>query len=811
MSKYTFKKGNDCVITGTVTSGGSAYDITDHSFQFHLLVGNTKLLSQTGVITNAAGGIFTITLTDTQLNIKPSRYDFFIDMTDGSGNITTIDGGTFELLSKSDSLSSNDNSATVTVDTASSVELSVTLDVTNISGSGGSSTFIDLSDTPGNYVGSANFFVKVNADADGLEFIESGGNIATLADIGDVTITDNTSGEILKWNGSAWVNNTLAEAGIATSAQDAVGSILTDSSEIDFTYDDVTPSITASLIAGSIDETKLDTSVNASLDLADSALQSGDNISELTNDAGYITATLTNEQVQDIVGNMLTGNTETLITVTYQDIDGTIDFVVDNNLANYDNTTSGFITASSTSTLTNKSGNISQWTNDSGYITATLTNEQVQDIVGGMVSGNTETLITVTYQDSDGTIDFVVDNDLANYSNATSAFIDTAGSGLAKSGTTLNVDISPLTDVGTPASGDLLLVEDVTDGSIKKLQVGNLPTGGGGEANTASNLGVGVGVFEQKSGIDLQFNSLVSQNNLLTIAEDDANNEIDFTVNQSNISITASQVSDFDTEVSNNTDVAANTTARHDALTVTDSSEIDFTLTGQDLTASLITGSIDVLKLDSGVQTSLGLADSSLQSGDNISELTNNSGFITASSTSTLTNKTFDANGTGNSLSNVEVADLAAGAVVTESEGIASNDNDTTLPTSAAVKDYVDNEQTEVIGYAVSDESTALTTGTAKITFRMPFAMTLTSVRASVTTAPTDATLTVDINESGTTILSTKLTIDSTEKTSTTAATPPVISDSALADDAEMTIDIDQVGSTVAGAGLKIWLIGRRA
>jgi len=56
-------------------------------------------------------------------------------------------------------------------------------------------------------------------------------------------------------------------------AQDAVGSILVDSSEIDFTYNDATPSITASIVAGSIDETKLDTSVNASLDLADSAVQ----------------------------------------------------------------------------------------------------------------------------------------------------------------------------------------------------------------------------------------------------------------------------------------------------------------------------------------------------------------------------------------------------------------------------------------------------------------------------------------------------------------------------------------------------------
>lgn len=59
-------------------------------------------------------------------------------------------------------------------------------------------------------------------------------------------------------------------------AQDAIGTILLDSTEIDFTYNDGTPSITASIVAGSIDEAKLDTSVNASLDLADSALQSDD-------------------------------------------------------------------------------------------------------------------------------------------------------------------------------------------------------------------------------------------------------------------------------------------------------------------------------------------------------------------------------------------------------------------------------------------------------------------------------------------------------------------------------------------------------
>jgi len=66
------------------------------------------------------------------------------------------------------------------------------------------------------------------------------------------------------------------------------------------------------------------------------------------------------------------------------------------------------------------------------------------------------------------------------------------------------------------------------------------------------------------------------------------------------------------------------------------------------------------------------------------------SSYATGSSTTTFTNKTFDANGTGNSISNIETADIAAGTLVTAAEGIGSNNNDTTIPTSAAVKAYAD-------------------------------------------------------------------------------------------------------------------------
>ena len=134
-----------------------------------------------------------------------------------------------------------------------------------------------------------------------------------------------------------------------------------------------------------------------------------------------------------------------------------------------------------------------------------------------------------------------------------------------------------------------------------------------------------------------------------------------------------------------------------------------------------------------------------------------------------------------------------------------------TSSTAASTYGTIAQAKAEYLVCAASDESTALTTGTAKVTFRMPYAMTLSGVRCSLTTAQTSGSiLTVDINGGGTTILSTKLTIDNTEKTSTTAATAAVISDVNLADDAEITIDIDQVGDGTA-KGLKITLIGTRA
>ena len=108
---------------------------------------------------------------------------------------------------------------------------------------------------------------------------------------------------------------------------------------------------------------------------------------------------------------------------------------------------------------------------------------------------------------------------------------------------------------------------------------------------------------------------------------------------------------------------------------------------------------------------------------------------------------------------------------------------------------------TESMIVSASDETTALTTGTAKTTWRMPYAFTLTAVKVSLTTTSSSGNPTIDINESGTSILSSPVAITAGQKTATAT-----VGDSSLANLAEMTIDIDVAGT--GATGLKIYLIG---
>ena len=101
-----------------------------------------------------------------------------------------------------------------------------------------------------------------------------------------------------------------------------------------------------------------------------------------------------------------------------------------------------------------------------------LTEEQVEDFVGGMLTGNTETGITVTYEDSDGTIDFVVASQTdENFTTADHAKLD----GIAASANNYSHP-NHSGEVTSTGDGATVIADDVVDEA--NLKVSNSPTNG---------------------------------------------------------------------------------------------------------------------------------------------------------------------------------------------------------------------------------------------------------------------------------------------------------------------------------------------
>ena len=202
----------------------------------------------------------------------------------------------------------------------------------------------------------------------------------------------------------------------------------------------------------------------------------------------------------------------------------------------------------------------------------------------------------------------------------------------------------------------------------------------------------------------------------------------------------------------------------------------------QDIAGGMFAGNTETL-ITATYQDSDGtidlVVDNDLSNYDNSS-----SAFITASSTDTLTNKTFDADGTGNSISNLAVADFAAAAIVTESEGIGSNDNDTTIPTSAAVKDYVDSTVTG------EDLDFAGDTGTGAVDLDSQ-SLTISGTSNEIETSASGQTLTVGLPAA---------------VTVTTSVTTPTVQASAVkANDGTAAITItDSTGAVAVAQNLTV-------
>ena len=205
--------------------------------------------------------------------------------------------------------------------------------------------------------------------------------------------------------------------------------------------------------------------------------------------------TVNAERIQDIAGAMFSSNTETLITATYQDGDGTVDLVVDSDLANYNNSTSAFIKANTSDTLTNKVINGSQIVDgslSSDKLTGSVANAKLAN--DGVTIGSTDVSLGDTITALAAMTQIAVDNLTINGNSIASTdsngniTLDPNGSG------TVDVNSSKITSVSLPTAATdaatKAYVDSVANGLDVKASVRYATT-----ANVAGTYNNGAGTI----------------------------------------------------------------------------------------------------------------------------------------------------------------------------------------------------------------------------------------------------------------------------------------------------------------------------
>lgn len=168
------------------------------------------------------------------------------------------------------------------------------------------------------------------------------------------------------------------------------------------------------------------------------------------------------------------------------------------------------------------------------------------------------------------------------------------------------------------------------------------------------------------------------------------------------------------------------------------------------------------------------------------------------------------------------VGNLTASGTITLPQFLSSAAPSGLAPTASAGvsliasrSDHAHQFQLEEFVFAASDETTALTTGTAKITFTTVLGRLLTSVQANLTTANSanvvSGPLTIDMNLSGQSIFgAAKLVVSNGSTTSRNAATQPTFSATVVPPNSIWTLDIDNTGSAASATGLKVTFVWRQ-
>ena len=296
------------------------------------------------------------------------------------------------------------------------------------------------------------------------------------------------------------LSSTVAGDGLAHAS--GVLSVNVDDSSIETDSDTLqvkASGITNAMLAGSIAAGKLAGSIGNSL-LSNSAITIDGTSVSLGGSISTNNTQLTTEEVQDIVGGMVTGNTETGVAVTYEDGDGTLDFVIGSGVITNDMLAGSIANSKLAGSIANAKLANSSITIDGnsvalgGSVTTNntqLTQENVEDFVGGMLDG-TETGISVSYDDTDGNLDFVVaDSDFALTGDVTGTATQTAKG---------NVSIST-----TIAANSVALGTDTTGNYIAAVSAGTgVSVSGSGEGATSTvSIGQAVGTSDSPTFDDL--------------------------------------------------------------------------------------------------------------------------------------------------------------------------------------------------------------------------------------------------------------------------------------------------------------------